>query len=659
MEYRREIDGLRAVAVLPVILFHAGFQFFGGGFVGVDIFFVISGYLITTILIHELEAGQFSILNFYERRARRILPALFLLLLACLPFAWFWLVPDDLKSFSQSLVAVISFASNILFWQQSDYFDSSAEFKPLLHTWSLAVEEQFYLLFPLFLMLFWRRDQRLLLAVLVGSALASLGAAQWGVAKDPTATFFLLPTRGWELAIGSLCAYYMSRPGAGQHSPRVRELASLAGLGMIGISIFAFSKYTPFPSVYALLPTVGAAMIILFAAPATIAGKILGSRAMVGVGLVSYSAYLWHQPILAFARHRSMEGPSPALMASLVVLTMVLAYLSWQFVEKPFRNRSKFGRPQVFGFAIAGSLLFLGIGVAGHKTDGMRSVKTTPQQQEVLRTVTASPKRTACHTKGLDYRKPQDACAFNGPDGEWAVFGDSHAIELAYALGVELKGSQQGVRQFTFSGCTPSYQRADVNPGCSDWTREAVDFIAADPRIKEVVVSYRIHSALFGDHEGIYPRLPGEFTDAKRAAIWASYKTILNRFISAGKHVTVVLQAPELPRQVDKLIRQADDPRTVDGVSMDWWHRRSAYVEQRLGELPAGVRVLRPESLFCDAARCYAVKDAKALYFDDDHMSTYGAGLVAHSVVAGQPRACETGCPLESAAWTSRPKENH
>lgn len=134
MEYRREIDGLRAVAVLPVILFHAGFQFFGGGFVGVDIFFVISGYLITTILIHELEAGQFSILNFYERRARRILPALFLLLLACLPFAWFWLVPDDLKSFSQSLVAVISFASNILFWQQSDYFDSSAEFKPLLHT---------------------------------------------------------------------------------------------------------------------------------------------------------------------------------------------------------------------------------------------------------------------------------------------------------------------------------------------------------------------------------------------------------------------------------------------------------------------------------------------------------------------------------------------
>ncbi|WP_426322371.1 acyltransferase family protein [Pseudoduganella sp. R-43] len=659
MEYRREIDGLRAVAVLPVILFHAGFQFFGGGFVGVDVFFVISGYLITTILIHELEAGQFSILNFYERRARRILPALFLLLFACLPFAWLWLVPDDLKGFAQSLVAVTAFASNILFWEQSDYFDSSAEFKPLLHTWSLAVEEQFYLLFPLFLMLFWRRDQRLLLAVLVGTALASLGAAQWGVARDPSATFFLLPTRAWELAIGALCAYYMSRPGASRHSQRTRELASLAGLGLIGTGIFAFSKYTPFPSVYALLPTVGAALIILFAVPSTTVGKILGSRLMVGVGLVSYSAYLWHQPILAFARHRSLDGPSPALMAALVVLTLVLAYLSWQFVEKPFRNRSRFGRQQIFAFAIAGSLLFFGIGMAGHKTNGMRSVKTTPQQEEVLRTVTASPERAACHTKGLEYRKPQDACAFNGPAGEWAVFGDSHAIELAHALAVQLNGRHQGVRQFSFSGCSPSYQRADTNPGCSDWTREAVDFIAADPHIKEVVVSYRIHSALFGDHEGIYPRLPDEFSDAKRDAIWASYKTILNHFASAGKHVTVVLQAPELPRQVDKLIRQADDPRTVDGVTTDWWRRRSAFVEQRLGELPAGVRILRPETLFCDAARCYAVKDGKALYFDDDHMSSYGAGLVAQQVVAAQARACQNGCSLESTAWTSTPSKSH
>lgn len=637
MDYRREIDGLRAVAVLPVILFHAGFQVFGGGFVGVDIFFVISGFLITTILINELRAGQFSIINFYERRARRILPALFFLLLACLPFAWFWLVPDDLKGFGQSLVAVTVFASNILFWQQSDYFDSSAEFKPLLHTWSLAVEEQFYLLFPLFLLLFWRRDQRVLLGVLLGAALLSLGAAQWGVGNDPTATFFLLPTRGWELAIGSLCAFYMTRPDARLHSPRLHELGSLAGLALIAVSIFAFSKYTPFPSIYALLPTLGAALVILFATPATTAGKVLGSKLAVGIGLVSYSAYLWHQPILAFARHRSLEGPSPALMAALVLLTMVLAYLSWRFVEKPFRNRGKFGRTQVFAFSIAGSLLFFGIGFAGHKTDGMKAAKTTPQQMEVLKTVASSPKRAGCHTKGRDYRKPQDACTFNVPNGEWAVFGDSHAIELAYALANELQERGQGVRQFSFSGCAPSYLRPDSNPGCSEWTRETVDFIVGTPQIRAVVVSYRIHSSLFGDHEGVYPRLPNEFTDAQRDAIWASYKALLQRFVDAGKQVTVVMQAPELPRQVDKLIRQADNPRTVAGVSTDWWQRRSAFVQRRLGELPPAVRVLRPEQMFCDAQRCYAVKDAKALYFDDDHMSSYGAGIVSRNILAGQP----------------------
>jgi peptidoglycan/LPS O-acetylase OafA/YrhL len=649
MEYRREIDGLRAVAVLPVILFHAGFQFFGGGFVGVDIFFVISGYLITTILIHELEAERFSIVDFYERRARRILPALFLLLLVCLPFSWFWLVPDDLKGFAQSLVAVTVFASNILFWQQSDYFDSSAEFKPLLHTWSLAVEEQFYLLFPLLLMLFWRRDRRLLLWIMAGAALASLAAAQWGVAKDASATFFLLPTRLWELAIGALGAYYMSRPGAARFSQRTRELCSLAGLGLIGTSIVVFSKYTPFPSLYALAPTVGALLIILFATPATTAGKLLGSRLLVGIGLVSYSAYLWHQPILAFARHRSVEGPSTPLMAALVGLTLVLAYLSWRYVEKPFRNRSNIGRTQVFALAAAGSLLFFCIGLAGHKTDGMKAVKTSPQQQEVLQTVAASPQRTNCHTKGHDYRKPQDACAFNVDGGAWAVFGDSHAIELAYALAGALEERREGVRQFSFSGCPPAYQREDGNPGCSAWTRETVDYIAGDPRIKEVVVSYRLHSALFGDHEGVYPRLPSEFTDVRRQAIWHSYKTILNRFLESGKRVTVVLQAPELPRHVDHLIRQADMPRTVAGVSTDWWRRRSAYVEQRLGELPAMVGVVRPEALFCDAARCYAVKDAKALYFDDDHMSAYGAGVVASKILAARAAAGETR-PLAQAS---------
>ncbi len=213
MDYRREIDGLRALAVLPVILFHAGFKIFSGGFVGVDVFFVISGFLITTILLSELEAGNFSLINFYERRARRILPVLFFVMLLCLPFAWIWLIPDDMKSFSQSVVAVSLYASNILFWGTSGYFDSAAELKPLLHTWSLAVEEQYYLFFPVFLMLAWRFGKRWIFNCLVFVFILSLALAQWWSSSMPMAGFFLLPARGWELLIGAFVAFYFTSPG--------------------------------------------------------------------------------------------------------------------------------------------------------------------------------------------------------------------------------------------------------------------------------------------------------------------------------------------------------------------------------------------------------------------------------------------------------------
>lgn len=208
IKYRREIDGLRAIAVLAVILFHAGFKAFGGGFVGVDVFFVISGYLITTIILSDMSRQKFSIVTFYERRARRILPALFFVMLCCVPFAWMWLRPVDFKSFSESLVAVSAFSSNILFWRESGYFGTASELKPLLHTWSLAVEEQYYVLFPLFLMALWKLRKRRVFGTLLLGGVLSLIAAQWGAYHKPSAAFYLLPTRAWELAMGALIAFY-------------------------------------------------------------------------------------------------------------------------------------------------------------------------------------------------------------------------------------------------------------------------------------------------------------------------------------------------------------------------------------------------------------------------------------------------------------------
>src|SRR4029077_10903920 len=236
--YRPEIDGLRAVAVIPVILFHAGFGLFSGGFVGVDVFFVISGYLITTIIMSELDEGKFTILNFYERRARRILPALFVVMLACLPFAWLWFLARDFKDFSKSIYAVATFSSNILFWRQSGYFDTSTELKPLLHTWSLAVEEQYYILFPLYLMLVYRFGRRWIYWSLIIIGISSLCVSHWAAYNKPSADFYLLPTRGWEILLGAFAAFYLSHDTPPRISRVVSQLLSATGLLLVTYSVF-------------------------------------------------------------------------------------------------------------------------------------------------------------------------------------------------------------------------------------------------------------------------------------------------------------------------------------------------------------------------------------------------------------------------------------
>jgi peptidoglycan/LPS O-acetylase OafA/YrhL len=376
MKYRAEIDGLRAMAVLPVILFHAGFDRFSGGFVGVDVFFVISGYLIATIIISEVSDGNFSIVNFYERRARRILPALFFVMAACVPFSWLWLTPKELKDFGQSLVAVSTFSSNILFFLETSYFDTAAELKPLLHTWSLAVEEQYYIIFPVFLMVVWRLGLQWIIFLLVIASLVSLGIATWGTLhtdypKIVSAAFFLLPTRVWELFIGVFIALYLMR-SAIPKSYLWSQILSLLGLGMILYSILYFNQTTPFPGLYALIPTIGTALVIIYAVPNTLVHKLCTQKIFVGLGLVSYSAYLWHQPILAFARHRSLGELPDLVLVILCCMSLVLAWFSWKFVEAPFRNKDTYGRRQIFVLSLSGIVVFSGLGLFLHLSDGFQ-----------------------------------------------------------------------------------------------------------------------------------------------------------------------------------------------------------------------------------------------------------------------------------------------
>lgn len=354
MQYRAEIDGLRAIAVIPVIFFHAGSMWFRGGYVGVDVFFVISGYLITTILLTEMEENGFSLINFYERRARRILPALFLVMLISFVGAWLIFQPQDMKDFAESLVAVSLFSSNFLFWHETNYWDTASEFKPLLHTWSLAVEEQYYILFPLFLMALWHWRKRWIFGAFLLVSLASLALAQWDAYHHPARNFYLLPSRGWELAIGALIAFlfiYRREMMQTLVTKRVSEESfGLLGLVMIAYSVFMFDEHTPHPSLYTLLPTIGAGLIITFVSSATFAGRLLGSKVLVGTGVISYSAYLWHQPLFAFARHLSFPEANQILLFCLAFITFPLAFASWKYIEKPFRQKTRINRKKNFCF---------------------------------------------------------------------------------------------------------------------------------------------------------------------------------------------------------------------------------------------------------------------------------------------------------------------
>ncbi len=382
MEYRRDIDGLRALAVVPVVLFHAGVPGFSGGFVGVDVFFVISGYLITLLIAREITEGSFTIAGFYERRVRRIIPALFAVLLVSTVLATRLFLPDQLRDFSKSLVATVLFSSNVFFWREAGYFAAPAAEKPLLHTWSLAVEEQFYIAFPIALLIIHKWLGQRWVAWLAPAALASFALSVWGVIHAPGATFYLAPTRAWELLIGALLAL-----GAIPRPKRryAIELGAIVGLALIAWAVFGLSRETPFPGLNALYPCVGAALL-LHAGEASFAGlrdrACWRHRPLVAIGLISYSLYLWHWPLLVFAQYVRVFELTLAERLVVVCIAGLAAALSWRFVERPFRSRSgSITRKQLATATAMCAAILVGAGFANY----VLSSRSTRLPAEVAR----------------------------------------------------------------------------------------------------------------------------------------------------------------------------------------------------------------------------------------------------------------------------------
>lgn len=632
MNYRREIDGLRAVAVLPVILFHAGFGLVPGGFVGVDVFFVISGYLITMIILSELAAGSFSFATFYERRVRRILPALFVMLSACLVCAWLWLPPADMKEFSRSLSYVPLFGSNIFFSKELGYFDSAAELKPLLHTWSLAVEEQYYLLFPLVLVGLWKHARPVIPHVFLVVALVSIGIAEHQVANRPESAFYLLPSRVWELLCGALVAWVTMK---GMLPMRGSQAGSALGLLLIGYALFFFDSDTAFPGLNALLPVVGAALVIAFATPATFIGRLLGARVLVGIGLVSYSAYLWHQPVFVFARHRSFEELGGGLALFLCVLTFALAYLSWRFVEQPVRRRGVVSSARVVTGALALSVAVLVFGAVGRVTEGFDFRHgINSRLPEVAQRMRAN------HGLDEDCGRPASgftACATH-PEPEILVWGDSYAMHLVDGFLASRDGAR--IAQATRSVCGPILGVAPLVKGrvAGDWASQCIAFndevfarLKSTPSIRYVVLG-SLFSQYFADDSRIVLR-DGEEASGGSVA-YEHVLATLERIRGLG--VTPVVFSPPPGNGTDIgrcLVRAAllDRPRSVCDFPLEaTGHMRP--VRDFLAVLDETFEVVWLADGLCVDGVCRASAGDTLIYRDAGHLSREGSALLGKTM---------------------------
>ncbi|WP_108262089.1 acyltransferase family protein [Mangrovicoccus ximenensis] len=596
-QYRPDIDGLRFFAVIPVVLFHAGISGFSGGFVGVDVFFVISGYLITRIILSELDQKKFSIVRFYERRIRRIFPALFALIAFVCIVSPLALLPSELKTLPYEILGALAFVANIVFWQQSDYFTTSAEEKPLLHTWSLGVEEQFYIFVPLILWLLVRYARRGVLPMILAGLAVSCALSIWLTPLRNSAAFYLLPPRAWELLIGSVLATGIPR----MRSPVVNE--SAAGLGLLCLlaAVFTFDEHTSFPGYAAALPVMGSALIIQFA-QGTAVGRLLGSRPLVFIGLISYSLYLWHWPLVVFFRDWGLLE-SMAGRGAVVVLSVILAWASWKFIETPFRRPVNWPRLRLFWFAGIGSGVLAATAGALYLTDGWPS-RFTPENVAFDQARNdISPERQRCHINWG--RRPFETLCRLGTTGDQEpdtlLWGDSHGVEVAAAF------AEAGLPliQATYSSCPPALNFVPRGrPDCKAHNDDMLASIEKEAQIKTVLLS-----AFYYNYSG------SEF--------WSGMQQSIARLQAAGKRVIVIASLPNFGmRNIPSYLASG--------------HRgplEMSPVPPEFAEYITDVPVVSLTEKLCSGNVCSLTIDGKPLLFDHSHLSMTATRSVAASVV--------------------------
>jgi len=656
--YRPEIDGLRAIAVVAVILYHAkitilGYQPFKGGFIGVDIFFVISGYLITSIILKELiVTGAFAFKNFYERRVRRILPALLVVMLASLPFAWNILLPNSFVDFSKSILYSLGFSSNLYFhYSGQQYGNLSGLLKPFLHTWSLSVEEQYYFLIPFILLISFRYFKKYLIHILILGFIISLSLANWGSKNYVSATFYFLHARMWELLAGSILAYFEIIFGHRNKNQSLNLIFPSIGLFLIGYSILFFNDTMFHPSFYTLSPIIGVCLIIWFSDKNDFVTKMLSSKLFVGIGLISYSLYLWHYPIFSFYRNIFFFNPSSINSKIFVVLLLfVTSFLSYKFIEIPFRKKNIINFYLIIKF-----LLFLYLFLIIFLIFVINSSGLTNRFIPILKNY---------------YSEKSETKKYNFDKNIYLV-GDSHAGRLFNSLQNNIASNQYNLKIFS----TPFFENhklIDIRTN-KEKVPESNNQLIVNEELSKIIENS--NSEIFIFHAryplyfsgGLYYNNTeggqeeygnGIYTDfyesrdldehKKRNKILADQFISTLDKISKNNYVVLIYPVPEVgfltPVKIftnylfnkNKLINDLEDKNYIFTTSYEAYIKRN-YDTFEAFDLLKSKNIYRvyPHSFFCNnfvKERCIVHNKNEIFYDDYNHLSTKGSEIISEMV---------------------------
>lgn len=643
MKYRPEVDGLRALAVVSVLIYHSRFQlesdiFLPGGFLGVDIFFVISGYLITKILLQDISKGTFSYADFYERRARRILPVLLLILAVSVPFAWQLMLPNQLVEYAQSALAALLFSSNVVFWTQDSYTAEPSILKPLLHTWSLGVEEQFYIFFPIVLFLIHKWNHRLIASLVVGLLFSSLLFSEVLGRTYSDANFFLLPSRAWELLAGSTVAYLEIYKRINFGEILYAEIISGLSLIIIVYSLFTFNSDTFHPSLITAVPVFATAILILFANGSHFVNRLLSGKILVSLGLISYSLYLWHFPIFAFARLQNLSL-SVSDKIVLCLLSLVLSIASYHCVEKPFRSRSFTSRKPVFITLSIASVIII-------------AIQTTIVANAGFNSRLGDIEKYISGTAPVHLNNGYSDLTITNP---FVTLGDSHAGAFSFAVKKLAENNNRPFVQMVQNGCPLVVGAILFDNGrrvakCGDLLTRRLEGIKGFPhgiffyagRFSLYQQGLRFKEEL-GQNIVLTNQSSGEPSEE-----WlkkAIKQTIL-KIIGDGHKLILIYPIPEMGFNVPTRFRDefADANKAqlkqillssrLRVKKHEFVDRAGSIIEtfESIPDHPNLIR-LKPADKMCDDDFCYAHDDELVFYYDDNHLSPLFSARLIRSLI--------------------------